>query len=67
MKASELHNKSITELEKDLAEAREKLGTAAIEYRTKEVKNVKQIATIKKDIARILTILGEKEKETTNE
>lgn len=67
MKASELRNKSATELEKDLVDLRGKLGTAAIEYRTKEVKNVKQIAAIKKDIARILTIQGEMQKEKTNE
>ncbi|MBA3679056.1 50S ribosomal protein L29 [Candidatus Saccharibacteria bacterium] len=62
MKASELRNKSDKELVKDLADQQAKLSAAAIEYRTKEVKNVKQIATIKKDIARILTIQTEQEK-----
>lgn len=62
MKAKDMHNKSEKELTKDLELLRTQLATAAIEYRTKEVKNIKQIHTIKKDIARVLTVMGEKTK-----
>ena len=62
MKAKELRNKSNKELLKDLVESRSKLVQLNVDYRTKEVKNVKQIATLKRTIARILTIIGEQEK-----
>ncbi|MCX6804660.1 MAG: 50S ribosomal protein L29 [Patescibacteria group bacterium] len=62
MKAKELRNKSNKELLKDLVESRSKLVQLNVDYRTKEVKNVKQIVTLKRTIARILTIIGEQEK-----
>ncbi|MBI2797692.1 50S ribosomal protein L29 [Candidatus Saccharibacteria bacterium] len=67
MKAKELRNKSNKELQKDLQELQAGLATAAVDYRTKEIKNVKQIHNIKKDIARVLTILHQQEMEKTNE
>lgn len=60
MKAKDMRNKSDKELTKDLQELRTSLVATTIEYRTKEVKNVKQIHHIKKDIARALTILSER-------
>lgn len=60
MKASQIRTKSDKELTKMVADLREKLVDVHIDLRTKEVKNVKQIKTIKKDIARILTIQSEK-------
>ncbi len=56
MKNKELRNKSSKELQTILLDSQTKLAALAVEYRTKEVKNVKQIAKIKKDIARILTL-----------
>lgn len=61
MKAKELHNKSQKELQKDLADLREKYAKTLIDMRTKEVKNVKTLHGIKKDIARVLTVLKEQE------
>ncbi len=61
MKAKELHNKSQKELQKDLADLREKYAKTLIDMRTKEVKNVKTLHGIKKDIARVLTVLKEHE------
>ncbi len=62
MKAKDMRAKSEKELTKNLDELRSQLTAVSVEYRTKEVKNVKQIAAIKKDIARILTVLGENTK-----
>ncbi len=59
MKAKELRTKSEKELNKLAEEQRGKLVDAYIDLRTKEVKNVKQIKAIKKDIARILTVTTE--------
>ncbi|MEI6716211.1 MAG: 50S ribosomal protein L29 [Candidatus Saccharibacteria bacterium] len=63
MKSKDLRKKSTKELQNSLLESQTKLATLAIEYRTKEVKNVKQISAIKKDIARILTVQRELELE----
>lgn len=59
MKAKELRNKSNKELLKNLADSRAKLAQLSVDYRTKEVKNVREIRVIKKSIARILTIIAE--------
>ncbi|MFO0862477.1 MAG: 50S ribosomal protein L29 [Candidatus Saccharibacteria bacterium] len=61
MKAKELHNKSQKELQKDLADLRETYAKTLIDMRTKEVKNVKTLHGIKKNIARVLTVLKEQE------
>jgi len=61
MKTKELRNKSPKELEKSLVDMQTQLATVVVEYRTKEVKNVKQIAGLKKTIARIHTIIREQE------
>ena len=61
MKAKEMRQKSTKELQKDLVEARAKLMTTQIDYRTKEVKNVREIRAIRVDIARLLTVTSEQE------
>lgn len=61
MKAKELHNKSQKELQKDLADLHETYAKTLIDMRTKEVKNVKTLHGIKKNIARVLTVLKEQE------
>ncbi len=65
MKAKELRSKTDKELAKQLTDLREKLVDAHIDMRTKEVKDVKQIKAIKKDIARVLTIRSESERAKT--
>jgi ribosomal protein L29 len=59
MKAKDLRNKSNKELQKSLADSRAKLAQLSVDYRTKEVKNVREIRNIKKAIARTLTIIAE--------
>lgn len=61
MKAKELNHKSTKELQKDLADLRSSYAKTLIDMKTKEVKNVKTINGIKKDIARVLTILRAQE------
>lgn len=57
MKAKELKQKSKKELEKLLLSDREKLRQLKFDLSAGKVKNVREIRKIKKDIARILTIL----------
>ncbi len=59
MKIKELREKSQTELEKILQDNREKLRQLRFDLVSGKVKNVREIRKIKKDIARILTLLNE--------
>lgn len=58
MKPAELRQKSKIELEKLLAEHRERLRQLRFDLVSGKVKNVREIRKIKKEIARILTILN---------
>lgn len=60
MKISELKQKSKNELQKILIEDREKLRQLRFDLTSGKVKNVREIRKIKKDIARILTIIKAK-------
>lgn len=60
MKAEELRKKSKKELEKILKEKRNHLLKLKVDLSLGKLKNVKEISKIKKDIARILTVLKEK-------
>ncbi|MCD6178222.1 50S ribosomal protein L29 [bacterium] len=60
MKASQLRRKSKSELQKMLREWREKLRELRFNLASGKVKNIREIREVKKDIARILTILNEK-------
>jgi len=57
MKTSELRQKSRTELQKLLQDNRERLRQLRFDLAAGKVKNVREIRLIKKDIARILTLL----------
>ena len=57
MNVRELHEKSKEELQALLREKREHLDVLVPLVRQKKVKNVKEIGSVKKDIARILTIV----------
>jgi len=58
MEIKELRQKSKEELGKLLKDIRERQGSLRFDLVTGKVKNVREIRQIKKDIARILTILG---------
>ena len=57
MKIGELRQKSKPELQKLLTELRERLRQLRFDLAAGKVKNVREIRQIKKDIARILTLL----------
>ncbi len=57
MKSSEIREKNKNELEKDLVEMRNKLAKMRFDISAKQVKNHREIRKMKKNIARILTIL----------
>lgn len=58
MKIAELRQKSKNELEQLLRENREKARNLRFDLAGGKVKNVREIRRIKKDIARILTIIN---------
>ena len=58
----EYRSKTKEELEKILFNLRHKLQDLRFKASLEELKNVKDISTIKRSIARILTIIKEKEK-----
>jgi len=55
----QLKTKSLTELQKDLADYREKLRSLQFDLAQGKVKNIKEIKETKKIIARILTIINQ--------
>jgi len=57
MKTSEIRQRSEVELEEILGKKREKLRQFRFDLASGKVKNVREIRVLKKDIARILTIL----------
>jgi len=60
MKIKEITQKSEKDLQKDLIEIREKLRVLKFDLSAGKVKNVREIRSIKKDIAKILTVLNTK-------
>ncbi len=57
MKISEIRQKSKKELESMLLEKREHLRNLRFDLASGKVKNVREIRALKKDIARVLTLL----------
>ncbi|MDL1955962.1 MAG: 50S ribosomal protein L29 [Candidatus Desulfofervidus auxilii] len=62
MRASEWRKFSKEELQIKLNELREELFKLRLQHSTGQLENVKRISAVKKDIARILTILNEQER-----
>ena len=60
MKAKELKNLSVAELTKKLDELKKDLFMLRMQHATNQLDNPLQIATTKKDIARVKTIIREK-------
>ena len=55
MKYTELTQKSEAELRKELATLQEKRENLRMKIKLGQIKNVKELSTVRKDIARILT------------
>lgn len=62
MKASEMRNLSNAELEKRLKDLKAELFNLRFQLAINQLENPMRISSVKKDIARILTILRENEK-----
>lgn len=62
MKVKELRQKTNEELKKILGESRKRFLELKFNLAGGKVKNVKEIQGLKRDIARILTLLSEKRK-----
>lgn len=63
MKIVELRKKTKKELEKLLKDDKERLGILRFSINSGRVKNVKEISKLRKDIARILTLSKESNKQ----
>ena len=61
MKAKELRNLSVEELNKKLGELKKDLFMLRMQHATNQLDNPMKIASVKKDIARVKTIIREKE------
>ena len=66
MDFKELKNKKEKDLEKLIEEKRERIRQLRFAIASGKVKNVREMRNLRKDIARILTILNNKEKEGKN-
>ena len=60
MKAKEIRTMSTADLEAKLVELKKNLFTLRMQHATNQLNNPVQIALVKKDIARVKTILKEK-------
>ena len=66
MKAAELRETSVDELIKKEQELRKELFNLRFQKATGEIENPMRIRTIKKDIAKILTVITEKNKDNAS-
>ena len=61
MKAKEIRNLSVEDLNKKLEDLKKDLFMLRMQHATNQLDNPMQLANVKKDIARIKTIIREKE------
>ncbi|WP_027371015.1 50S ribosomal protein L29 [Desulfovermiculus halophilus] len=67
MRAREMRDMTEKELHKKLAEYNQEKFKLRFQHATGQLENTQRIPTVKKNIARILTILRQKEMEQVNE
>jgi large subunit ribosomal protein L29 len=60
MKGSELRGLGVEELEQKVRETRDQLFNANVKHATGQLENTAMLKTLRRDIARIETVLGEK-------
>lgn len=63
MKASELREKSVEELNNELIELRRAQFSLRMQLATQQLSKVDQIGKVRRDIARVRTVLAEKAKQ----
>ncbi len=66
MEAAKIREMDISELQKKLSEYREELFNLRFQHSIGQLKNTARIPQVKKSIARILTIMREKQLELEN-
>ncbi len=66
MKTADLRDKTIDELAEDLAEAKEELFNLRFQLATNQLDNTARIKQVRKDIARIRTVMREREQAEEN-
>lgn len=59
MKIGDIRKKEKEELERSVGDLRKRLADLRFKFSSNKLKNVKEISNVKKDIARILTIIKE--------
>lgn len=62
MNANELRTKSVAELHKDLNALKDELFNLRFKQALGQLENTARLKTVKKDIARVKTVLGEMNK-----
>jgi large subunit ribosomal protein L29 len=67
MKASDLRDLSVDELRGKEKDIREELFNLRFQHATGQLENTSRIPQVRRDLARIKTILGEKEREQNRE
>ena len=60
MKASELKNLSVKELEQKLEDLKSELFNLRFQHTVNQLDNPLRLKVVRKDIARVMTMLGEK-------
>jgi large subunit ribosomal protein L29 len=63
MKATELRSKSVDELNGELIELRRAQFSLRMQLATQQLNKVDQVGKVRRDIARVRTVLAEKSKE----
>ncbi|MFZ5555810.1 MAG: 50S ribosomal protein L29 [Pseudomonadota bacterium] len=63
MKASELRTKSVDELQKELHELLKGHFGLRMQHATQQLNNTSQLTKVRRDIARVRTLLNEKAKQ----
>lgn len=63
MKVAEVRELDVEELERRVAEARRELFNLRFQHATGQLENTGQIREVRKNIARILTVLNQKKQE----
>lgn len=63
MKASELRSKSVDELQKELNELLKGHFGLRMQHATQQLNNTSQLNRVRRDIARVRTVLNEKAKQ----
>ncbi len=61
MKAKEYREKSTDELVKELAELKDQLFKLRFQHATKQLENTSQLSQAKRDLARVQTVIRERE------